>query len=87
MSSAFTTSTNRSTRRGYRHTQGTTERYARCGSLARTPKPAFGVGQLAVTREAADKLAALFNKLTKRGIDGWSRRCLANARRVVRRRH
>jgi hypothetical protein len=42
---------------------------------------------LAVTREAADKLAALFNKLTKRGIDGWSRRCLANARRVVRRRH
>ncbi|MCG3148057.1 MAG: hypothetical protein PCFJNLEI_01499 [Verrucomicrobiae bacterium] len=34
-----------------------------------TPKPAFGVDRLAVTREAADKLAALFNKLTKRGID------------------
>src|SRR5258706_14413965 len=34
-----------------------------------TPKPAFGVDRLAVTREAADKLAACFNKLTKRGVE------------------
>lgn len=34
-----------------------------------TPKPVFGVDRLQVTREAADKLAACFNKLVKRGID------------------
>ncbi|MGD0651672.1 MAG: DNA methyltransferase [Verrucomicrobiia bacterium] len=33
------------------------------------PKPAFGVDRVAVTREAADKLAACFNKLAKRGIE------------------
>lgn len=34
-----------------------------------TPKPAFGVDRLQVTREAADKLAACFNKLVNRGIE------------------
>ena len=34
-----------------------------------TPKPAFGVDRLQVTREAADKLAACFNKLAKRGVE------------------
>jgi hypothetical protein len=34
-----------------------------------TPKPAFGVDRLQVTREAADKLATCFNKLVKRGIE------------------
>ncbi len=33
------------------------------------PKPAFGVDRVAVTREAADKLAACFNKLAERGIE------------------
>jgi hypothetical protein len=34
-----------------------------------TPKPAFGVDRLQVTREAADCLAKCFNKLTKRGVE------------------
>jgi SAM-dependent methyltransferase len=34
-----------------------------------TPAPKFGIDREAVTRQAADKLATCFNKLTKRGIE------------------
>ncbi len=44
------------------------DRWGALAFLARE-KPTFGLDRVAVTREAADKLALLFNRLVARGVD------------------